>query len=141
MKAQASQRKQLYRLFQYNKENEAFHVQQTTGDPSKNTAADLSMSQATKLIRSLTQNWAVFDSNSQRHRYILSLLMQNGWIKMLPETGKEVADMGKLSNWLKSKKSPVVKPLQNMSAEETSKIIVALENMVVSNAKKKIRIK
>lgn len=140
MKAQASQRKQLYRLFQYNKENEAFHVQQTTGDQTKTEAADLSMSQATKLIRSLTQNWAVFDSNSQKHLYILSLLRQNGWIKMLPETGKEVADMGRLSNWLKSKKSPVVKPLQNMNAEETSKIIVALENMVVSNAKKKARV-
>ena len=140
MKAQASQRKQLYRLFQYNKENEAFHVQQTTGDQTKTEAADLSMSQATKLIRSLTQNWAVFDSNSQKHLYILSLLRQNGWIKMLPETGKEVADMRRLSNWLKSKKSPVVKPLQNMNAEETSKIIVALENMVVSNAKKKARV-
>ena len=140
MKAQASQRKQLYRLFQYNKENEAFHVQHTTGDQTKTEAADLSMSQATKLIRSLTQNWAVFDSNSQRHLYILSLLRQIGWTKIVPATGKEVADMGRLSNWLKSKKSPVVMPLQNMSNEETSKIIVALENMVVSNAKKKARV-
>lgn len=132
MNAITSQRKQLYKLFNYNKETEAIHVQHITGDESKTTASQLSISEASKLISSLTTNWAVFDRENQQHLYILSLMRQLKWITMHEKYGKEVADMSRLSNFLKSKRSPVPKPLQKMTVEETSKIIFALENIIKS---------
>lgn len=124
-----SQRKQLYRLFGYNKETEAVHVRATTGDPGKATAKDLTASQATELIKTLCTNWAVFNMNNQQHKYILSLLRQMGWTKASERYGT-IADMERLSNFLKSNKSPVPKPLQKMSAAETTKLINALESML-----------
>lgn len=135
MNAIASQRKQLYRLFSYNKETEALHVQQATGDKNKTTAKDLTIPQAKALIDSLTTNWAVFEKGNKKHSYILSLMRQLEWTKPHERYGN-VADMSKLSSFLKSKRSPVVKPLQDMNAEETSKVIVALENIVKWNFKK-----
>lgn len=132
MKSVSSQRKQLYRLFGWSKETEAMHVSLVTGDPNKSTAKELSMLQAKALIQNLTTNWAVFDKDNQKHKYILSLLIQMGWTKPLALGSREIPDMARLSNFLKSNKSPVPKPLQKMSREETSKLIVALENMVKS---------
>ena len=129
MKAIASQRKQLYRLFGYCKETETVQVQRITGDTEKKTVSDLTISQAKSLIDSLTTNWAVFDKGKKSHSYILSLLWQLNWTKPHHRYGN-VADMSKLSDFLKSKRSPVVKPLQEMTTEETSKIINALENII-----------
>lgn len=133
MKAVTSQRKQLYRLFGYSKETEFRHVQQITGDPAKTAAKDLSIAEAKKLIESLTTNWAVFDTTNNRHMYILSLMRQLGWTKQ--GAVMTLPDMAKLSTFLKSHRSPVQKPLQEMTAAETSKIIVALEGIVKSDYK------
>lgn len=73
-------------------------------------------------------NWAVFDSKSKKHKYILSLCIQMGWSAESDRYG-EIADLDRLSKWLKSNNSPVRKPLKEMSPLEASKIISALEIM------------
>ena len=74
-------------------------------------------------------NWAFFDKHNQQHRNILSLLRQLKWTKPHEKYG-EVADLERFSNWLKSVKSPVRKPLKQMEKPEVSKIICALEAMI-----------
>lgn len=127
MNAISSQRKQLYKLFSYNKENEAVHVKHITGDESKVTASDLSLIQADTLIKSLTTNWAFFDKNNTQHSAVLSLCHQLGWVQ---DANPKFVDLNRLSTWLKSFRSPVQKPLQSMEAKEVSKVIFALENML-----------
>lgn len=73
-------------------------------------------------------NWAVFNKDNQQHRYILSLCIQMGW-SVTSERYGEVADLNRLSNWLKSNLSPIVKPLKDMEPNELSKIVSALESM------------
>ncbi|WP_286913088.1 hypothetical protein [Flavobacterium sp. UBA4197] len=77
-------------------------------------------------------NWAIFNPKNKQHKYILSLCIQKGWGVENDRYG-EIADLDRLSNWLKSDKSPVRKPLKKMSSLEVSKIISALEIM---NAKR-----
>ncbi|GFR84406.1 hypothetical protein ElyMa_002416500 [Elysia marginata] len=69
-------------------------------------------------------NWVKFDKNRRQHRYILSLCYQLGWKK------EGYADLMRLSDWLKSRRNPVKKPLQAMTSAETNKVINALESMV-----------
>ncbi|MCJ1809884.1 hypothetical protein [Flavobacterium covae] len=78
--------------------------------------------------KSINDNWALFDKHNEQHKYILSLLIQMGW-SVENERYGEVADMYRLSDWLKSEKSPVRKALTKMTPIETSKIISALESM------------
>ncbi|HCY83155.1 MAG TPA: hypothetical protein DHV22_16910 [Xanthomarina gelatinilytica] len=132
-KAITSQRKQLYKLFKYDKETEALHVSHVTNNLGT-TAKDLSIDQAAQLIQSLTKNWAVFNINNNQHKYILSLLRQLDWTTIHEKYGV-VADMNRLSAFLKSKKSPVPKPLQDMTLQETSKPIVCLESMIIKTYK------
>ncbi|MBB4117888.1 hypothetical protein GGR32_000160 [Mesonia hippocampi] len=129
MKAVSSQRKQLYKLFRYSKETEALHVRHITGCDDKTEAKELTASQAKQLIASLTTHWAYFDKNNQQHSYILSLLRQIGWTKSSERYGI-IADMDRLSDFLKSKKSPVPKPLQNMDSTELSTLINCLESIL-----------
>ena len=62
---------------------------------------------------------------------ILSYAMQFGWKRIHPKKGIEVADLDKLGAWLSSTRSPVRKPLKAMSRIELSKVIKAMEQMVV----------
>lgn len=130
-KAITSQRKQLYKLFGYCKETEAVHVLEATNN-KHDTAGMLTSLQATNLIKSLCTNWAVFNINNQQHKYIMSLLQQLGWVKAHVKYG-QIADMNHLSNFLKSKKSPVPMPLQSMSSQQVSKLISCLESMVTKH--------
>ncbi|AMA49431.1 hypothetical protein [Flavobacterium covae] len=103
---------------------------------------NLTQNQAVALIKQLSgnesvneppvENWAVFNKKSRQHIYILSLLLQLNWKVSCDKYGSK-ADLVRLSNWLKSDKSPVKKPLQKMNPEETSKIIYALESMVTKS--------
>lgn len=127
MNAVTSQRKQLYRLFGYNKQTEAVHVQQITGDKEKTAASDLTIPQAKKLINSLTKNWAFFDKDNRQHSTVLSLCHQLGWVQ---EQNTAWVDLPRLSNWLKSHRSPIQKPLQSMDKAELSKVIFALEQIL-----------
>lgn len=74
-------------------------------------------------------SWAFFDKNNQQHRTILSLCRQAQWVKPHSRFG-EVADLERLHRFLKSDKSPVKKPLKEMTKQELSKIIIALEGIV-----------
>ena len=76
-----------------------------------------------------TENWAIFDKANTQHKTILSLLRQAQWVVPHPRHG-EVADLARLSTFLKSDKSPVKKPLKAMTDKETSKIIQALKGIV-----------
>lgn len=136
-KCTTSQRKSLYRLFGYCKDTEAIHVKALTKDLFSR-ANDLSIQQADTLLKSLSTNWAVFDKENQKHKYILSLLMQLGWSKAHDKYGT-VADLSRLSNFLKSKNSPLypnLKPLQDMDVKkELPKLIVCLESILHKNNK------
>lgn len=79
-----------------------------------------------------TENWGAFDSNNKQHRTLMALCRNRQWVK--PDDkhpSGEVADMdGAFSDFLKSKYSPVRKPLIEMKPQEVSKIIVALSGIV-----------
>ena len=111
-------------------------VQQYTKDWCKTSTKDLTFVQANELIirfggSPLTyDHWGIFDYKKGSHRMILSLLNQMGWQTFSTKHRGMIADMQRFSEWLKSNKSPVKKPLHKMSPREVSKIITALENMV-----------
>lgn len=111
-------------------------VFQFTNDETKTSTNDLTHAQANALLQQLGlkpvvyDNWAFFNPLKQSHKQILSLAIQYGWSVPSKQHG-EVADLGKLSEWLKSKKAPVNKRLKDMTAFEVSKTISALENMVI----------
>ena len=79
-------------------------------------------------------NWGLFDKNSQQHKTLLSLLRQAQWT-MPNEKWGEVADLPRLSEFLKSDKSPINKPLKKMEPWEVSKIIEAFKGIVKSKYK------
>lgn len=122
-------------------------VQWATGTNDKTSLNDLSYEQAERILNAQgdghglqirdsgtgnreqkTENWGLFDKNNSKHKYILSLLRQLGLT--IEIKGRDVADINKLSEWLKSDKSPVQKPLKRMTSLEESKIIHALEQMM-----------
>lgn len=117
------------------KEQKAQLVQQYTGDWSKTSTKDLTIEQANQIIVRFGgqpiqyENWALFDAKNGAHRNILSLCMQLGWQVYNEDKKAYYADLYRLSEWLKSKKSPVKKPLKQMVKLELSKIIYALEKM------------
>jgi hypothetical protein len=79
-------------------------------------------------------NWGLFDKNNQQHKTLLSLLRQAQWT--IPhERWGEVADLPRLSEFLKSDKSPIKKPLKKMEPWEVSKIIEAVKGIVKSKYK------
>jgi hypothetical protein len=76
-------------------------------------------------------NWGLFDKyNSQHKRIQANLRAANIVVKS--EKWGEVADMqGWFDRFLKSDKSPVKKPLKEMTPQEVSKIIKALDGVVI----------
>ncbi|MBS9774998.1 MAG: hypothetical protein KGV59_07595 [Tenacibaculum sp.] len=100
-----------------------------------NSTKELSKVEADELLYFLnkgkTKNyeWGHFDAQNSQHRTILSLCRQAQWVVSHDKYG-EVADLDRLSNFLKSPKCPVNKPLMKMTKQELSKVIVALEGIV-----------
>ena len=99
-----------------------------------NSTKDLSKIEADELLYFLntgkTKNydWGHFDKQNKQHRTLLSLMYQAEWV--IPnERHGEVADLNRLSNFLKSPKCPVNKPLLKMTPKEVSKVIVAFEGI------------
>lgn len=78
---------------------------------------------------SYKDNWAVFDKKNKQHLNVLSRAIQLTWSEPHP-VYDEVADLAKLSEWLKSDKSPVNKPLKEMDTKEVSQVLKALGIMV-----------
>ena len=122
--------------YRKDKEQREGLIYQFTNDWQKTSTKDLTYNQANELIIkfggkiSNYDHWGKFDYKKNSHKLILSLLNQLGWQTYNTKYRGLVADMQRFSEWLKSSKSPVKKPLQKMNTAEVSKIIVALENMV-----------
>lgn len=76
-------------------------------------------------------NWAIFSKKNPQHMNILSLARQAQWTIPSKKYG-EVADLERISTFLKSDKSPVKKPLKDMEPEELSKVIHAFKGIVKS---------
>lgn len=73
------------------------------------------------------QNWGFFDKDNPQHKRIQANLRT---AKIVTPQG--YADMlGWFNRFLKSNKSPVKKPLKQMTPDEVSKIIVALDGVAV----------
>lgn len=76
-------------------------------------------------------NWGLFDKNNSQHKRIQANLRAAN-IVVKSEKWGEVADMqGWFNRFLKSDKSPVKKPLKKMTPQEVSKIIKALDGVVI----------
>jgi hypothetical protein len=115
-------------------------VQWVTRDSSQTSLKSLTQAQAVKIIRQQTgdnsppreaksDNWALFDKNNKQHLTLLAQLRTVQWV--IPnERHGEVADLARLSNFLKSIESPVKKPLNKMEPWEVSKIIECFKSMV-----------
>lgn len=114
----------------------AMVVTQFTKNQHLKSATDLSFEQANEVITKYGgkpfkyDNWAWFDVKISQHKYILSLLQQLEWSKYDTDKKRHLADLHRFSEWLKSNKSPVQKPLKEMKPYECSKVISALESML-----------
>ena len=86
------------------------------------------------IVKSGGENWGFFDKNNLQHKAVLSQLRTLQWTVKHQRFG-EVADINRLSDFLKSDKSPVRKPLTKMEPSEVSKIIECLKSMVTKKYK------
>ncbi len=138
--ASKNQKQAIAILTKNDKELKAAMVVAQTLDPKKTSTNNLTHDQANNIIEQLGgkpllyDNWAFYDKSKKSHKYILSLAIQYGWLVKHDKYG-EVADLCKISEWLKSEKSPVKIPLQKMTPVQVSKVITALENMVSKHYK------
>ncbi|KFC59997.1 hypothetical protein [Flavobacterium gilvum] len=137
----------------YNEDIKAEWVQWVTGDTKRTSLTSITQAQAKQIImqqegaeyvnqpkqqlqtiieggRTIGKsNWGLFDKDNQQHRNLLSQLRTLQWTKEHGRHG-EVADLDRLSDFLKSDKSPVKKPLKQMTPEEVSKIIECFKSMI-----------
>lgn len=129
--------KRIMKNCQWNNDIKEEWVQWATNNNQCTSVKQLTQAQARQIIRAqegTTQttlpadNWAFFDKTNPKHKVILSLLHQLQWVIASQKWG-EVPDLERLSNFLKSDKSPVNKPLKSMNNTETEKIIKALSQI------------
>lgn len=134
------QKKQIMKLLSFSEEAKEEAVVSMTACPSKTHLSDLTFKQANELIGNLgghpaiDYDWAHFDKFNAQHAYLLSLCIQAGWTIRHAKYGY-VANLKRLSDWLKSERCPVRKPLKSMSKQETSKVIYAFEQVVKTKYK------
>lgn len=145
LKADKYQKQRIAILVKGDTELKARLVQEATGDVTKTSTNDLSHVEANRILQHFGQkpviydNWAFFDPNKKSHKQILSLCIQYGW-SVPHKVHGEVADLGELSEWLKNDpKCTVHKKLKDMTPNEVSSIIFALENMVDWKYKKRTK--
>ena len=118
-------------------------VQWVTGDTSRTSLRSITHDQAIKIMNqqtgstdainrvSTSDNWGLFDKNNKQHLTLLAYMRTAQWTTPNGKHG-EVADIERLSEWLKSELSPVKKPLKKMEPWEVSKIIEAFKGIVKS---------
>lgn len=125
-------------------------VQWVTGDVGRTSLKSLTQAQAVKIICQQTgspptpkggaktdsygmtnSNWGLFDKNNKQHLTILAQMRTAQWVIPNDKYG-EVPDLERLSEFLKSDKSPINKPLKKMETWEVSKIIEAMKGIVKS---------
>lgn len=78
--------------------------------------------------------WGLFDKDNKKHRTILSQLRTLQWVVPHERWG-EVPDINRLSDFLKSDKSPINKPLMDMKPQEVSKIISCFDSIITKHYK------
>ena len=134
------QKKRIMHNCNYQVEIKNEWVQWVTGDTNRTSLSGITQAQAVRILKQQTgdtteaveksvENWGVFDKENAQHRYILSILRQAN-IVVKSEKWGEIPDMsGFFNRFLRSPKSPVKKPLKQMSPTEVSKIITALEGV------------
>lgn len=115
-------------------------VQWVTGDVSRTSLKSLTQAQAVRIIKAQTgtepqeDNWGLFDKNNKQHLTILAQMRTAQWVVPSDKYG-EVPDLERLSEFLKSEKSPINKPLKKMEPWEVSKVIEAFKGIVKSKYK------
>ena len=118
-------------------------VQWVTGDVARTSLTKpipLTQAQAVRIIKAQTgaepqeDNWGLFDKDNRQHLTLLAYMRTAQWTTPNGKHG-EVADIDRLSDWLKSDKSPIPKPLKKMQPWEVSKIIEAFKGIVKSKYK------
>lgn len=118
-------------------------VQWVTGDVARTSLTKpipLTQAQAVRIIKAQTgtepqeDNWGLFDKDNRQHLTLLAYMRTAQWTIPNGKYG-EVADIDRLSNWLKGNLSPVKKPLKKMKPWEVSKIIEAFKGIVNSTYK------
>lgn len=115
-------------------------VQWVTGDVNQTSLKSLNQAQAVRILKAQTgaepqaDNWGLFDKDNKQHLTLLAYMRTAQWTTQNGKHG-EVADIDRLSDWLKSDKSPVRKPLKKMQPWEVSKIIEAFKGIVNSKFK------
>ena len=127
---------------QYNVEIKNEWVQWATGDTSRTSLRSITHDQAIKILLQQTgssptpevgakENWGLFDKENKQHLTILAQMRTAQWVVLNDKYG-EVPDLERLSEFLKSDKSPINKPLKKMEPREVSKIIEAMKGIVKS---------
>lgn len=118
-------------------------VQWATGDVNRTSLRSITHDQAIKIMHQQTgtkplqedeNNWGEFDKNNRQHLTLLAYMRTAQWTTPNEKHG-EVADISRLSDFLKSDKSPILKPLKKMEPWEVSKIIEAFKGIVKSKYK------
>ena len=125
-------------------------VQWVTGDVGRTSLKSLTQADAVKILRQQTgsdspnrvlnpvrvgaDNWGLFDKGNKQHLTILAQMRTAQWVVPSDKYGK-VPDLERLSEFLKSEKSPINKPLKQMQPWEVSKIIEAFKGIVNSKFK------
>lgn len=103
------------------------------------TTKDLTSTEADELLNFIynknytRDNWGLFDKRNEKYRserkLLWSYLYQAQWT-VDNETHGEVPDTERLSNFLKSPKSPVKKPLKQFEKGDWNKILEVFKNIV-----------
>lgn len=129
---------------QYQVDTKNEWVQWVTEDVRRTSLKSITQAQAKKIIRAQEgttaneagSNWGAFDAANTQHRTIMARLREANRTTTLTN-GTKVADMhGFFASFLQSPKSPVKKPLLQMTPHEVSKVITALSGIAVHHHEK-----
>jgi hypothetical protein len=134
------QKKRIMQDCAYQVDTKNEYVQWVTGDVNRTSLTSITQAQAIRIMQRQTgtepkeDSWGLFDKDNRQHLTLLAYMRTAQWTKPNEKHG-EVADIERLSDWLKSDKSPINKPLKQMETWEVSKIIEAFKGIVKSKYK------
>lgn len=118
----------------FNDRDERLYFMSNFFDQQLSSTKDLTEIQADELIYYLrtgilptNRSWGFFNLKDGQHRALISRCHTLGWVDA---EKRHIVDINRLGGWLKSKRSPVQKPLKKMTATEVSKVIAALDSMI-----------
>lgn len=121
-------------VYLFTKDKKRTSTKQLTFKQANDALVSLGAKPFTRAFKRLDR-WQKFDYKKKSHMNVLSLLMQLQWTFYSETSKRYFADTQALGTWLQGK-APVNKSLLDMSPNEVSKTIVALENMVNDKTQK-----